>query len=200
MYRHWGSVQAVRPIGGVEVYLYSFLTTTLEGVRDQRHAPTALYPRERHGTHCTGGWVGPRAGMDKCGKFHPPPGFEPWTAQPVESRYTDWAIPAHILTYALLKYQRNFRLNSVRTSFVCVIGQNVRSKRMLSLRLCVSLCLMSEKTRQFLKLYEFEAYIKHCRANITQLPVNQIKGDKTGIWYTIWPIFWKKKTERIFTL
>jgi len=26
----------------------------------QQHAPAALYPRERPGTHCTGGWVGPR--------------------------------------------------------------------------------------------------------------------------------------------
>jgi hypothetical protein len=27
-----------------------------------------LYPRERPGTHCTGGWVGPRAGLDVCEK------------------------------------------------------------------------------------------------------------------------------------
>jgi len=45
---------AVRGGGGwgEEVYLYSFLTTTLEGVRGQRHAPAALYPRERPSTHC----------------------------------------------------------------------------------------------------------------------------------------------------
>ena len=29
--------------------------------------PLPLYPRERPGTHCTGGWVGPRAGLDGCG-------------------------------------------------------------------------------------------------------------------------------------
>jgi hypothetical protein len=28
-------------------------------------------------------------------KISPPPGFDPRTAQPVASRYTDWAIPAH---------------------------------------------------------------------------------------------------------
>jgi hypothetical protein len=33
-------------------------------VSGQQHAPTVLYPRERPGTHCTGGWVGPRAGLD----------------------------------------------------------------------------------------------------------------------------------------
>jgi hypothetical protein len=30
-----------------------------------------LYPRERPGTHCTGGWVGPRAGLDVCEKSRP---------------------------------------------------------------------------------------------------------------------------------
>jgi hypothetical protein len=33
--------------------------------------PRPLYPRERPGTHCTGGWVGPRAGLDVCEKFVP---------------------------------------------------------------------------------------------------------------------------------
>ena len=41
---------------------------TKKGVRGQLHAPAALYPRKRSGTHCTGGWVGPRAGLDRCGK------------------------------------------------------------------------------------------------------------------------------------
>jgi len=33
-------------------------------------------PRERPGTHCTGGWVGPRAGLDRQ-KISSPPGFDP---------------------------------------------------------------------------------------------------------------------------
>jgi hypothetical protein len=32
--------------------------------------PRPLYPRERPGTHCTGGWVGPRVGLDVCEKSH----------------------------------------------------------------------------------------------------------------------------------
>ena len=61
-------------------------------MRGQRHAPAALYPRETPGTHCTGGWVGHRAGLDRCGKFRtPPPGFDPRTVQPVASRYADYA-------------------------------------------------------------------------------------------------------------
>ena len=60
------------------------------GVGGRRHAPAALYPRERPGTHCTGGWVGPRAVLDWCGKSQPRPGFDPRTVQPVASRYTDY--------------------------------------------------------------------------------------------------------------
>jgi hypothetical protein len=30
--------------------------------------PRLLYPREGPGTHCLRGWVGPRAGLDGCGK------------------------------------------------------------------------------------------------------------------------------------
>ena len=56
--------------------------------------PQPLYPQERPGTHCTVGWVGPRAGLDGCRKSHPPLGFDPQTAQPVASCYTDYAIPA----------------------------------------------------------------------------------------------------------
>jgi hypothetical protein len=33
--------------------------------------PQPFYPWERPGTHCTGGRVGPRAGLDMCGKFRP---------------------------------------------------------------------------------------------------------------------------------
>jgi len=48
-----------------------------------------LYSRERPGTHCIGGWVGPRAGLEGCGKSRPHLGYDPRTVQPVASRYTD---------------------------------------------------------------------------------------------------------------
>ena len=58
--------------------------------------PWPLYPRERDpSTHRTGGWVGPKAGLDGCGKSRPPLGSDPQTVQAVASRYTDYAIPAH---------------------------------------------------------------------------------------------------------
>ena len=66
--------------------------------------PRPLYPRERPGTQCTGGWVGLRADLDGCGKSRLPPGFDPRTAQPVASRYTDCAIPALTQDQILVKF------------------------------------------------------------------------------------------------
>jgi hypothetical protein len=45
---------------------YLFKTSALDGVSGQRHALVALYPRgkDHPRTHCTGDWVGPRAGLD----------------------------------------------------------------------------------------------------------------------------------------
>jgi hypothetical protein len=44
---------------------YSFLTSALDGVSGQRHAPAAIYSRERTpDTHWTGGWVGLRPSLD----------------------------------------------------------------------------------------------------------------------------------------
>jgi hypothetical protein len=61
--------------GGPErEYRYSSslsLTSALDGVGGHRHAPAAIYPQERPGIHCKGGWLGPRAGLDRCGKCRP---------------------------------------------------------------------------------------------------------------------------------
>jgi hypothetical protein len=64
-------------------------------VDGQLHAPAALPPGKRPGTHCIGGWVDPQGRSERLRKFSPPLGFDPRTVQPVASRYTDWAIPAH---------------------------------------------------------------------------------------------------------
>ena len=55
-----------------------------------------IYLMERPGTHCIGGWVGTKAGLDERGKSRPPPpGFDPQTVQPVAGRYTDYPIRAN---------------------------------------------------------------------------------------------------------
>jgi hypothetical protein len=56
-------------------------------------------PGKKPGTHCTRGWVGPRAGLDRCQKSCPPLGFDPQNVQPVVSRYTDYTTqPAYMCT------------------------------------------------------------------------------------------------------
>jgi hypothetical protein len=49
-----------------------------------------LYPRERDPVP-----IVQEAGSRRVRKISLPPGFDPRTVQPVASRYTDWAIPAH---------------------------------------------------------------------------------------------------------
>jgi len=54
---------------------------TRKGVSGQQNALAALYPQERPGTHFTGGWVGPRAGLERR-KISSPPGFDPGPSSP----------------------------------------------------------------------------------------------------------------------
>ena len=64
------------------------------GVGDQRHAPAALPPgKPLYLLYRELGRSQGRSGRVR--KISPPPGFDPRTVQPVASRYTDWAIPAH---------------------------------------------------------------------------------------------------------
>jgi hypothetical protein len=93
----------VHPITGHEgsegEYRYSStlsLTSALDGVGGQRHAPAALPPgktrdplyRRLGGAQSRSGWVQ---------KISSPPGFDPRTVQAVESHFTDRAIPASTL-------------------------------------------------------------------------------------------------------
>jgi hypothetical protein len=43
------------------------LTSALDEMGGQRHAPAALPPRKRPTSHYRGGWVEPRARLDGCG-------------------------------------------------------------------------------------------------------------------------------------
>ena len=64
------------------------------GVGGQRQTPAALPPEKtRYPLYSRLG--GPQGRSGRVRKISPPPGFDPRTVQPVASRYTDWAIPAH---------------------------------------------------------------------------------------------------------
>ena len=61
----------------------------------------AALRREWPGTDYIGGSVGHTAGLGGCGKSVPTRIGTTETLQPVASRYTDWAIPAHMKCKAL---------------------------------------------------------------------------------------------------
>jgi hypothetical protein len=79
-------------------WIHIFLTSALVGSEWSTSRPDRFNTGERApGTHWTGVWVGPRAGLDDVEKrkFLTLPGLElrPAVAQSVASRYTDCAIP-----------------------------------------------------------------------------------------------------------
>jgi hypothetical protein len=99
--------------------------------------PRPLFPRERPGPHSTGGFVGPRDGLDVCETSRPPRASSPGPSSPVASRYTDWAIPAPLYLKAsinfypyfsyLLTYLGKIRPNVI-TEWLWVPWKSVQSK------------------------------------------------------------------------
>ena len=73
----------VWPRGWVELWLYSSMTSALEGGEWLAARPGRTLPPLTTRYHFTGGRVGPRAGLDRL-KISLPPGFDP-----IVSRYTD---------------------------------------------------------------------------------------------------------------
>jgi hypothetical protein len=53
------------------------------GVGGQRHTTRSLYPLGRPITQCIGGWVGPRTGLDGCGKSRPHRDLIPGSSSPL---------------------------------------------------------------------------------------------------------------------
>ena len=71
------------------MYSYTLpLTSALDGVGGQRHAPAALPPgNTRYPLYRM--LSGPQGRCRRVRKISPPPGFDPRTVHPVASRYTD---------------------------------------------------------------------------------------------------------------
>jgi len=70
--------------------------------------PRPLYPQERPGAHCIGGWVGPRAGLGGCGNSRPLTGI----------RSPDRPVRSESL-YRLRSY--NYNLKNLRHPFCYVL-------------------------------------------------------------------------------
>ena len=60
-----------RPIWGEDVQFYSSFNFDAKLGWVVKIPPRPLHPQERPGTRCTGGWVGPRAGLDGYGNPRP---------------------------------------------------------------------------------------------------------------------------------
>jgi hypothetical protein len=95
-----------RRLGERKYSSYSFPTSALDGGKWSASGPgSALPPGERTpGTHCTGDWVGPRAGLDTeaRGKILCPcraSNLDRPVVQSVARHYTDWATPAPTLLH-----------------------------------------------------------------------------------------------------
>jgi hypothetical protein len=90
------------------------------GVGGQCHVPATLasgktwYPLYRRlgGPQGQSGWMQ---------KISPPTVFDPQIVQPVVSRWTDWAIPAHIVSYPFHKFQSSGILSSTWLFLFCYI-------------------------------------------------------------------------------
>ena len=85
----WGLAKAVRPTGEAEVWLYSFLTTTLEVGEASASRPAALYPpgKTRYPLYSRLG--GPQGRSGQVREISSPLEFDPQTIHPVASCYTD---------------------------------------------------------------------------------------------------------------
>jgi hypothetical protein len=90
------------------IALHYFLSGHWKALNGQRHAPAAPYPRDRPGTHCTGGWVGLRAALDMCGNSSPHLDSIPGASRRRQSLYQLF-YPAHknIWIVTVIPY-RNF--------------------------------------------------------------------------------------------
>jgi hypothetical protein len=89
----------MKAYGVVDVLIYVFLTLALVGGEWTASRHGRFTPGEREpGTHCIGGWVGPRTGLDDVEKrkFLILPGLELGSLSH-HNRYTDCAITAPLI-------------------------------------------------------------------------------------------------------
>jgi hypothetical protein len=113
LYKHWGSVQAVRRIWGVQVWLYPFMTTALEGGEGSGSRPgRSLFPGK---TRCPlyRRLGGPQDRSGQVRKISPPTGIRspdrPARSQSLyRLRYPDHITPISPLSYTRLIELRIF--------------------------------------------------------------------------------------------
>jgi hypothetical protein len=82
------ATKALRESRGIA--LLCFWTLTLEGDMESASRPGRFLPPEKTRYPLYRRLGGPQAWSEQVQKILPPLGFDPWTAKPVASHYTDW--------------------------------------------------------------------------------------------------------------
>jgi hypothetical protein len=98
------------------------LTSALDGRRVINATPQPLYPRGSYPVHCRGGRVGPRAGVDRCGKSRPQQELEPPTVQSVANGVLYCAEFNNIHLYCRFKAMTYWWMHPCTLSEVSVHG------------------------------------------------------------------------------
>jgi hypothetical protein len=80
-------------------------------VSGQQHVPAALYPGDRPSTHCTGGWVGSRVGLDGW-KISPPSGIRSPDRPARSQSLYPISYPAHCMIKCLDNFPFTVRLEA----------------------------------------------------------------------------------------
>jgi len=99
--------QAMKAQRGVQVYLYAFFNLGARCGRVVRTRSDSFTPRKVTRYPLYSKLVGPQGQSKRVWNLLSQPGFDPRTAQPVASRYTDWAIPAHMQCVIALLFARS---------------------------------------------------------------------------------------------
>jgi hypothetical protein len=145
----------MKALGGEKYSSYSFTTSALDGGEwSASRSGRAFTPGERiPGTHCTGGWVGPRAGLDTeiRGKILCPcrgSNLDHPVVQSVARHYTDWATPAPTSIYKLLKIHFNIisahKIMSPKLPFnIIIFSKEYKNVRLLDIKYLHSVTTIS---------------------------------------------------------
>jgi hypothetical protein len=114
---------------------------------------------------------GPQGRLGRVSKTSSSPAFDPRTVQPVPSRYTDWAIPAHLIMHGTnIKLQHN------------LLGGNKRTQRNSTLSDCgCKWILLTEPNGKICSPYEQSHEDKHI--NFFHFPNNGCLSEPT--WYSV---------------
>ena len=112
------------------------LSSELGGVGGQRHAPAALLTgKSKCPLYRRLG--GPHGRSGRVRNISPPQGFDCRTVQPVASRYTDSAIPAHTLLMAKFKYSSSSRIVFLHKCETKCIAENSGHSLRRNKNLCI---------------------------------------------------------------